>query len=247
MAAPKFIRSQVNQFNNPAPTPPWFALGAIIAVVVFTLWVIFSGIFSSDDPDIIAASVGPPQAPVSIDIETGDAVAPDAAGQDNQPGQPQPAAPDTGAGDVTADQQTIEDPNAPGVQVADGQPRVISRKASVFTAPLTDDGNTVQVPSFEGTSVVPRNVLATAHAAFWSTVDAQVAQSVPLAPGVDRQNPQATNQLASLTAVNLDSFTPNSYTFTAAVDADGPATSAPRQVTVTILSTPQGYVVGELS
>lgn len=221
--------------------PPWFALGGIVAVAVLCIWLLFSGLSNSSGQQEVVTTAGPDAPAVSVDLQTSTLAGPAEADEPTKPApaptqQPQPS-PDS----------LQADSDLPVVTVAPDGRRLISRDTSVLSTPLTDDGNTVEVTSYEGLSLIPRNLLATATAGFWSVVDPQVAQSLPVTNPSVRPSPERDFPDAFLGDITMSGATGQSYEFTATVNAEPSEGSSSRVVIVTVEATPDGYLVSGLS
>jgi hypothetical protein len=238
MAQIKMISNQVDAYKNPSPLPVWWPLATVFAIVVLVAGLIFSALSSPDSatnalPEF--ATNGSSTASVEVDLPA------------VTPGADPAAEPATGPV-ITQEPATAPTTQSqPSVTVAVGAPRVITRETSVLPSALFNDGNVVEIAAADGQSVVtiPRNVLATATAGMWATVDPAVALSLPVSGGGGRNVPSENAPNASLKEIALVSASVSSYVFTGVLDSDANGVAPAQKVTVTVLDTPDGFLIQE--
>ena len=223
----KIVSKPLNAVRNPADLPSWWTLGTIAFAGVFGAVLLVSSLTGGDE--------------VSANAVPSYAVGSSGGSQETNTGDV------SGAGEVV---ETIPEAQVDGgtgggfeVSVAVGAPRVISRGASVLSGSLVDDGNTVDIRSGADLVTVPRNVLATATAGFWSVVDPNVANNLPVAGDGGRFVPNKNWKNATLSKVELKQGGGSRWVFTGSVDKDGPGSGKAEERQVVVVESAGGYAV----
>ena len=225
----KIVSKPLNAVRNPADLPSWWTLGTIAFAGVFGAVLLVSSLTGGDE---VSANAVPSYA-VGSTGSTGES-------QDLNTGEV------TGAIGEAIPEAQVDGGTGGGfeVSVAVGAPRAISRGASVLSGSLVDDGNTVDIRSGADLVTVPRNVLATATAGFWSVVDPNVANNLPVAGDGGRFVPNKNWKNATLSKVELKQGGGSRWVFTGSVDKDGPGSGKAEERQVVVVESAGGYAVG---